>query len=45
MARALVKRMVEDARKTGRQIVPLCPFVRDEAEKNPDWADVIRDQA
>jgi len=45
MARALIKRMIEDARETGRQIVPLCPFVRGEAEKNPDWADVIRDPA
>ncbi|WP_449043262.1 GNAT family N-acetyltransferase [Paracoccus versutus] len=45
MAQALVKRMVEDARESGRQIVPLCPFVRGEAEKNPDWDDVIRDSA
>ncbi|MEM0948639.1 MAG: GNAT family N-acetyltransferase [Pseudomonadota bacterium] len=41
MGRALVTRIVEDARAEGFQIVPLCPFVNAERRKNPDWADVF----
>ncbi|ABL68213.1 GNAT family N-acetyltransferase [Paracoccus denitrificans] len=42
IARALIQRLVEDARIRGQVVVPLCPFVRAEAQKNPDWSDVIR---
>lgn len=38
---ALVRRMVEDARAQGFRIVPRCPFVEAERQKNPDWSDVF----
>lgn len=40
-AAMLVSFMIEDARKNGFRIVPLCPYVRKQYEKNPDWADVM----
>ncbi|AJE46687.1 GNAT family N-acetyltransferase [Celeribacter indicus] len=41
-ASALVNRLVGDARAKGQRIVPLCPFVRAQAQRHPEWADVIQ---
>ena len=41
MGRALVQRIVEDARAEGFKIVPLCPFVNAERRRHPDWADAF----
>ncbi len=41
MGKALVRRIVEDARAEGFRIVPLCPFVNAERAKHPDWADAF----
>ncbi len=38
---ALVRHLIEDSRAAGRKIVPLCPFVRAQARRHPDWADVL----
>jgi hypothetical protein len=38
---ALVKRGVEDARKNGVKIIPLCPFAKAQIEKHPEWQDVL----
>ena len=38
---ALVTRMVEDARREGFRIMPLCPFVNATRKKHPEWADVF----
>ena len=38
---ALVKRGVEDARKNGVKIIPLCPFAKAQINKHPDWQDVL----
>ncbi len=40
-AGALVAYMVEDARREGFRILPLCPYVRAQYRKHPDWADVM----
>jgi predicted GNAT family acetyltransferase len=40
-ARALVEYMVSDARKSGFKIIPVCPYVRAQFEKHPDWQDVV----
>ena len=40
-AAALVRHMVEDARANGFRILPLCPYVRAQYKRNPDWADVM----
>lgn len=37
----LAERVVADAREKGFRIVPLCPFFKAQAARNPDWADVI----
>jgi len=39
--RQLVERLVEDARAEGVKITPLCPFVRAQAARHPDWRDVF----
>lgn len=41
MGRALVRRIVEDARAEGFTIVPLCPFVNAERRKHSEWADAF----
>ena len=38
---ALVKRLVEDARADGVTIVPLCPFIKAQYQKHPEWSDVM----
>lgn len=38
---ALVTRAVEDARKGGYKILPLCPFAAAQFRRYPDWADVL----
>jgi predicted GNAT family acetyltransferase len=39
--RQLVERLVADARAEGVKITPLCPFVRAQAQRHPEWADVF----
>jgi predicted GNAT family acetyltransferase len=33
--------MIADAREAGFTIIASCPYVRAQAEKNPDWDDVV----
>jgi uncharacterized protein len=40
-AAALVAQMVDDARHNGFRIIPLCPYVRAQYTKHPDWVDVF----
>jgi predicted GNAT family acetyltransferase len=42
VGRALVMRMVEDARAQGFKIFALCPYVNAERKKHPEWADVFQ---
>ncbi|MEI4488333.1 GNAT family N-acetyltransferase [Frigidibacter sp. MR17.14] len=42
IAAALAERLVAEARAKGQRIVPLCPFVRSQALRHPEWADVIQ---
>jgi hypothetical protein len=39
--RALVERLVADARAEGWKIVPLCPFVNAQRARHPEWADAF----
>lgn len=39
---ALVKAAVDDARKEGFKIIPLCPFAKATLEKHPEWQDVVQ---
>lgn len=37
----LVERLVADARAEGVKITALCPFVRAQSQRHPEWADVF----
>lgn len=39
---ALVTRAVEDARKAGKKIIPLCPFANAQFRRHPEWNDVLK---
>ena len=41
-ASALVGALITDARAKGYRIVPLCPLVRAQSLKHPEWSDVIQ---
>ena len=41
VARALLDFMLADARTNGFRIVPLCPFVRAQYAKHPEWSDLF----
>ena len=41
VARALVERLVADARRDGVRIVPQCSYVLAQFQRNPDWSDVM----
>ena len=40
-ALALVQNMIADAREHGFKIAPICPYVRAQYRKHPDWRDVM----
>src|SRR5262245_28149668 len=42
-ALALVQHMIADAREHGFKIVPICPYVKAQYKKHPDWRDVMTD--
>lgn len=41
VAKALLNYMLEDARRSGFRIIPICPFVRGQYAKHPEWADLF----
>lgn len=40
-AAALVSFMVEDARRNGFRIIPICPYVRAQYAKHAEWSDAF----
>lgn len=42
IGRALVERLVADAREKGFKIIPLCPYVNATRQKHPEWADLFQ---
>lgn len=40
-ALALVQHMIADAREHGFKIDPICPYVKAQYKKHPDWRDVM----
>jgi predicted GNAT family acetyltransferase len=40
VGQALVLRAVEEARREGFKIIPLCPFAKAQFERHPEWGDV-----
>lgn len=41
-ALALVEALIADARAKAYRVIPLCPYVRAQSLKHPEWADVIQ---
>ncbi|QDG79239.1 GNAT family N-acetyltransferase [Labrenzia sp. PHM005] len=42
VGKALVERLVSDAREKQFKIMPLCPYVNAQRQKHPEWADVFQ---
>ena len=42
VGQALVERFVADARGEGFTIFPLCPFVKAQYQRHPEWSDVMQ---
>lgn len=38
----MVRQAVEDARRDGVGIIPLCPFAKAQIDRHPEWQDVLR---
>jgi predicted GNAT family acetyltransferase len=38
----LVRQAIEDARRDGVDIIPLCPFAKAQMGRHPEWQDVLR---
>jgi len=41
VGQALALHAVQAARRGGWKIIPLCPFFKAQAQRNPDWRDVV----
>ena len=41
VAGALLEFMLNDARANGFKIIPVCPYVRGQYAKHPEWADLF----
>lgn len=41
VAKALLSYMLEDARQTGFRIIPICPYVRGQYARHPEWVDLF----
>lgn len=40
-AAALVQHMIADARANAFKVIPICPYVRAQYRRHPEWADVM----
>jgi predicted GNAT family acetyltransferase len=38
----LVRQAIEDGRRDGVVIMPLCPFAKAQIDRHPEWQDVLR---
>lgn len=42
IGQALVEHLVAEARAKGFKVIPLCPFVKAQRARHPDWHDVFQ---
>lgn len=42
VGQALAVHAVEEARAGGWKIIPLCPFMRAQSQRHPEWSDVVQ---
>ena len=45
IAAALVRKLVDDARKKDLKILPQCSYVQSAFERHPEWQDLLAEQA
>ncbi len=38
----MVRQAVEDARRDGVAVIPLCPFAKAQIDRHPEWQDVLK---
>ena len=41
VAKALLNDLLEDARQSGFRIIPVCPYVRTQYARHPEWAELF----
>ena len=41
VAKALLAHMLDDARANGFRIIPICPYVRGQYARHPEWAELL----
>ncbi len=41
VGRALIDAMLADAKAEGFRVIPICPYVRAQYAKHPEWADLF----
>ncbi|WP_322867427.1 GNAT family N-acetyltransferase [Aquicoccus sp. G2-2] len=41
VAKALLGFMLDDARESGFRIIPICPFIRKQYARHPEWSDLF----
>ena len=41
VGKELARHAVEEARKGGWKVIPLCPFFKAQLERNPEWQDIV----
>lgn len=41
MGSKLIRESLDDARRRGKRVVPVCGFVADYVKKHPEWNDII----
>lgn len=41
LASELIKHVLDEARASGRQVLPYCPFVRAYIQRHPDYVDLV----
>lgn len=42
VGKALAFHVIGDARAKGIRIIPLCPFLKAQSDRHPEWSDVIQ---
>ncbi len=40
----LVKYVLDDARATGKKIVPVCSYIQSYLQRHPEYSDIVREQ-
>ncbi|SFB51956.1 hypothetical protein SAMN03159496_04580 [Rhizobium sp. NFR07] len=42
VGQALAEHAVEEARKGGWKVIPLCPFFKSQLDRHTDWQDIVK---